>query len=168
MQPRWKTILIQTLVLPFCLGAAPSAQEKQAPPAYSVASPTERIVVIRLKTKMDMLDGLKQAVAREKIKNAVIVNGFGSVTRYHVHVVSNTTFPPTNAFIKEEGAFDLLAVSGLVIDGRVHAHVTLAGKNKTTGGHLEPGTSVFTFAIITLNVIADSADLTRVDDYKWN
>ena len=33
-------------------------------------------------------------------------------------------------------------------------------------GHLEPGTTVFTFAIITIGVMND-ADLTRVDDWTY-
>ena len=35
------------------------------------------------------------------------------------------------------------------------------------GGHLEPGTSVFTFATITLGILSDAIDLTKVDDYNW-
>src|SRR2546421_9732219 len=75
----------------------------EAPAVHTVRSPIDRVVIVRLKNKTDMLDGLKQAVAREKIKNAVFISGFGSVTAYHVHVVDNTTFPPKNAFTKESG-----------------------------------------------------------------
>ena len=140
----------------------------QAPSVSTVTSPVERVVVIRLKNQTDMLEGLKEAVAREKIKNAVIMSGFGSVTRYHVHVVGNTTLPPKDVFTKEGGPFDLLTVSGMVINGRVHPHITLASTQKVTGGHLEPGTSVFTFAVISLGVLKDSADLSRVDDWNWH
>jgi hypothetical protein len=35
------------------------------------------------------------------------------------------------------------------------------------GGHLEPGTTVFTFAIITLGVLEDGVDLTRFDEPGW-
>jgi uncharacterized protein len=139
----------------------------EAPAVHTVRSAIDRVVIVRLKNKTDLLDGLKQAVAREKIKNAVFISGFGSVTAYHTHVVSNTTFPPKDAFTRESGPFDLLNVSGMVIDGKVHAHITLSGTGKTTGGHLEPGTSVFTFATITLGMLSDSADLRRLDDYNW-
>jgi len=47
-----------------------------------------------VKNKTDMLEGLKQAVAREKIKNAVFISGFGSVTSYRVHVVATRHFLP--------------------------------------------------------------------------
>jgi predicted DNA-binding protein with PD1-like motif len=110
-----------------------------------------------------MLDVLKQAVAREKIRNAVFMSGFGLVTAYHTQLVSNTTFPPKDALTKQSGPFDHLNVSWMVIDGKVHAHITLASTQKTTGGHREPGTSVFTFATITLGILSDSVDLTRMD-----
>jgi len=146
---------------------APQAQT-DAPAVSTAASPVDRVVVVRLKNGTDMLDGLKEAVRREKIRNAVFLSGFGSVTSYHVHVVGNTTFPPKDVFTKEGGPFDLLTVSGLVMEGRVHAHITLASTTKVTGGHLEPGTSVFTFAAISLGVLKDPIDLSRVDDWKWH
>jgi predicted DNA-binding protein with PD1-like motif len=61
---------------------------------------------------------------------------------------------------------DIISMSGMVMDGRVHPHITLANADKAFGGHLEPGTNVFTFAVITLGVLDDKVDLSRVDD--WN
>jgi len=159
------SVLIAALLLPV---ANPGATADQAPAVHTIRSPIDRVVIVRLKNKTDMLDGLKQAVTREKIKNAVIISGFGSVTSYQVHVVENTTFPPKDKFTKESGPFDILTVSGMVLDGKVHPHITLSSPQKTTGGHLEPGTSVFTFATITLGILSDSADLTRLDDYTWH
>jgi hypothetical protein len=45
--------------------------------------------------------------------------------------------------------------------------VTLATADKAFGGHLEPGTEVFTFAIVTIGVLNDKADLSRVDDKTY-
>ena len=39
---------------------------------------------------------------------------------------------------------DLVSMNGYVINGRVHAHVTLADADKAFGGHLEKRTQVFT------------------------
>jgi len=144
-----------------------SAEVGAAPAVHTVTGQFTRVVVVRLKYDTDVLDGLKTAVAREKIQNAVILSGAGSLTGYHVHVVSNTTFPVTEAFIKEAGPFDLLTTTGYVIDGRVHAHITFANTQKTLGGHLEPGTKVFTFAVITLGVLDERSSLKSVDDANW-
>jgi predicted DNA-binding protein with PD1-like motif len=58
-------------------------------------------------------------------------------------------------------------MNGYIIDGAVHAHMTLANPEKAFGGHLEPGTSVFTFAIVTLGVFDDRVDLSRADDKAY-
>jgi len=144
-----------------------TAEEGAAPPVHTVTSNFSRIVVVRLKRDADLLDGLKTAVAQEKIKNAVILSGAGSLTSYRVHVVGNTVFPPTNAFFQGSGPYDLLTTTGYIIDGRVHAHIAFSNTEKTLGGHLEPGTRVFTFAIITLGALAEPASLQRFDDYTW-
>jgi predicted DNA-binding protein with PD1-like motif len=134
---------------------------------HTLGSHFSRVVVVRLKFDTDLLEGLKTAVAQEKIKNAVILSGAGSLTSYHVHVVSNVVLPPTNAFFKGTGPYDLLTTTGYVIDGRAHAHITFSNTEKTLGGHLEPGTRVFTFAILTLGVLAEPASLERFDDSTW-
>jgi hypothetical protein len=45
--------------------------------------------------------------------------------------------------------------------------MTLATPDRAFGGHLEPQTNVFTFAIVTLGVLNDGADLSRVDDKTY-
>jgi predicted DNA-binding protein with PD1-like motif len=161
-----RNILLAAVGLQLALsGLAIKAED--APAVHTIPSPIDRVVVVRLKNKTDMLDGLKQAVEREKIKNAVIISGFGSVGAYHIHVVNNLASPYKNVFTKGSGPFDVLTVSGMVIDGKIHAHITLANPRKTTGGHLEPGTSVLTFASITLGILSDSANLARIDDPEW-
>lgn len=156
------------LLLAFSAALAPCTATDEAPAVFTASSPVERVVIVRLKNKTDMLEGLQQAVAREKIRNAVILSGFGSVTSYHTHVVANTTLPAKNVFTKENGPFDLTTVGGFILNGRVHAHITLATPEKMTGGHLEPGTTVFTFVNVSLAVINGSLDLNRLDDSGWH
>lgn len=137
------------------------------PSPLTFASKFDRIVIVRMTYGTDMLDGLTKAVGREGIRNAVILSGIGSLTSYHVHVVSNTTFPTRNAFIKDEGPYDLTAVNGYVVNGRIHAHITFSDDKKALAGHLEPGTKAFTFIIVTLGVFGDEVDLDRLDDKQW-
>lgn len=137
------------------------------PAALTFSSKFERIVIVRMTYETDVLEGLKQAVGREKIKSAVILSGIGSLISYRVHVVGNTTFPSKNVFIKGEGPYDLTAVAGYVVNGRVHAHVTFSDDKRALAGHLEPGTRTFTFVIVTLGVFGDEVDLERIDDKSW-
>ena len=55
-------------------------------------------------------------------------------------------------------------MNGYIIDGRAHPHITFSDEEKAFGGHLEPGTQVFTFAVVTIGVLSDDVDLARVDD----
>ncbi len=135
---------------------------------YAIGGQFERIVVLRFKYQTDLLAGLEAMVKQEKIRNAVILAGTGSVLNYSFHVVSNRTFPTKNIFVKDTTApADLASMNGYVIDGRVHAHVTLTDADKAFGGHLERGTTVFTFAIVTIGVLKDAIDFRGVDDKTY-
>ena len=139
----------------------------RVPEVYALDASVQRIVVLRFKFGADLLAGLQRVVREQKIRNAVILSGFGSVRNYQVHQVGNRDLPVKDVFVKNPTApADIISMSGLVADGRVHPHITLANADKAFGGHLEPGTNVFTFAVITLGVLDDKLDLSRVDD--WN
>jgi predicted DNA-binding protein with PD1-like motif len=107
-------------------------------------------------------------VKQQKISNAIILSGFGSVRGYQVHQVSNRTLPSKNMFVKNptEPA-DILGMSGYISQGVMHPHITLATPDRAFGGHLEPGTTVFTFAVVTIGVLKDGVDLSRLDDKSY-
>jgi predicted DNA-binding protein with PD1-like motif len=65
--------------------------------------------------------------------------------------------PSKILFVKNPTApADIIGMSGMVMNGRIHPHITLANADKAFGGHLEPETTVFTFAVVTLGVLDDS------------
>jgi hypothetical protein len=109
-----------------------------------------RYLLVRLDPGQDLLAGIQQAVADTGISHGAILAGVGSLSAYHFHVVSTPVMPPENAFVKGEGAYDILTVTGAILDGRVHAHVTFSDTEVAMGGHLEPGCTVLTFAMLTI------------------
>ena len=127
----------------------------------------ERIVIARMTFGTDLLKGLQDAVKRENIRSAIILCGIGSLTSYHLHAIAKTVLPSENIFYKAEGPYDLLNVCGYIINGRVHAHITVTNEEKAIGGHLEPGTNVYTFGIVTIGILSDDVDLNRLDDTNW-
>jgi predicted DNA-binding protein with PD1-like motif len=143
------------------------ANSDQVPDVYAVTGHFDRIVVLRLKYKTDLLAGLQKMVKQENIRNGIILSAVGSVRGYQFHTVSNRTLPSQDTFVKNPTQpADLVSMNGYVIDGRLHPHMTLATPDKVIAGHLEPGTEVFTFAIVTIGVMND-ADLRRVDDKNY-
>ena len=140
----------------------------KVPDVYAISTQFQRLVVLRFKFDTDLLAGLEKMVKQEKIKNAVILSAFGSVRGYQVHQVSNRDFPSRNMFVKDPTKpADIIGMSGFVMAGRLHPHITLANPEKSFGGHLEPGTRVFTFAVVTLGILDDRADLGRLDDKTY-
>ena len=138
------------------------------PDVYAITGKFDRVVILRFKFGVDLLDGIKKMVAQEKIKNAVVLSGAGSVRGYQVHQVSNRDFPSKNMFVKDPTQpADLISMNGYVMNGQLHPHITLATPDKAIGGHLEPGTTVFTFAIVTLGILKDGADLSHLDDKSY-
>ncbi|MGD0016045.1 MAG: PPC domain-containing DNA-binding protein [Verrucomicrobiia bacterium] len=138
------------------------------PEAYALSGQFDRVLVLRFKYQTDLLAGLERMVKEQHIRNAVILSGIGSVRGYNYHVVSNRTFPSKNNFVKNPDApADIVSMNGYVIDGRIHAHITMSDADKAFGGHLETGTSVFTFAVVTVGVFKDGIDLSRVDDKTY-
>jgi len=140
----------------------------RVPEVYAIPAQFERVLILRFKYQTDLLAGLERMAKEHKIRNAVILAGAGSVRGYHVHSVSNRSFPSRNVYVRDPThPADLVSMNGYVINGRVHAHVTLTDGEKAFGGHLEPGTEVFTFAVVTLGVLREPVDLTRVDDKTY-
>jgi len=138
------------------------------PDVYAIKGQFDRILVLRFKYKTDLLAGIEKMVKQENIKNAVILSAAGGVRGYHVHQVSNRDFPSKNMFVKDPMMpADLISMNGYIINGKIHAHMTLATPDKAFGGHLEPGTEVFTFGIVTIGVLNSAADLSRVDDKTY-
>ena len=171
---RWSAIWHGQQTRREIVNAAPTPAEdakpnsEKVPDVYAVPGRFERVLVLRFKYETDLLAGIEKMVKQEKIRNAVILAGAGSVTGYQVHQVSNRTFPSKNTFVKDPTApADLIGMNGYIINGQIHAHMTLANPDKAFGGHLEPGTIVFTFAIVTVGVLDDGADLSRVDDKTY-
>ncbi len=122
-----------------------------------------RLVLACLDSGDDLLLSRRQAVAESGIQHGLVLTGIGSLSRYHVHVVKTTNLPPGDVFFEQEDPFDILCLSGYILEGRVHAHLTVSDTEKAIGGHLEEGCRVLTFAVVTLAQTDAAADLTGWD-----
>lgn len=124
-----------------------------------------RLVLVRMNSGDDLLESLQTAVKENGVSNGVIISGAGSLKSYRFHVVETTDLPPGEVFVEREEAVDILTVTGAVMDGRVHAHVTFSNEDRAMGGHVHEGCRVLTFAIA---VIAETpnADLADWDSMR--
>ena len=137
------------------------------PDAYAIDGQFERVSVFRIKSGADLLAGIEKLVKEQHIQNGVILSGIGSLRGFHVHQINNRDFPTSNVFTTEPNTpCDLVGMNGYVVNGVVHAHMTLGTGEKAIAGHLEPGTEVFTYAIVTVGVM-NGTDLGKVDDKTY-
>lgn len=136
------------------------------PDSYALKGHFTGVVVVRVKSGVDLLAGIKQQVKAQNIRNGVILAGIGSLRSFHIHQVDNRSFPTRNIFTDApQTPADLVGMNGYVVDGKVHAHMSLGTGEKAYSGHLEAGTEVFTYAIITIGVL--DIDLKGVDDKTY-
>ena len=137
------------------------------PDAYTIDGHLDRIVVVRLKYKANLLAGMEDAVKKEHISNGVILSGIGSLRGFELHQVTNRDFPSQDTFEKDPmQPVDLVSMNGYIINGRIHAHMTIATPRGALAGHVEEGNEVFTFAIVTIGVFKD-INLDKVDDKTY-
>jgi len=143
--------------------------DPKVPDSYTIAGRFDRVLVLRAKNKTDLLTEMEKQVKQQNIKDAVILSGIGSVRGYRIHNVTGRDYPVPDIFVAEPNRpADFIGMNGYIVNGVIHAHITLAlgdDKGTTISGHLEKGTEVLTFAIVTLGVL--NTDLGRVDDATY-
>jgi predicted DNA-binding protein with PD1-like motif len=122
----------------------------------------KRVCVLHLAAGQDLLDELQRGVKEADIRHGAILQGVGSLTSYRVHVVGEKRRPVPNLFFSGQTGYDILSLQGYVLDGRVHAHLSVSDSEKAIGGHLERGCEVYTFALVTIAEL-EGMDLTNLD-----
>jgi predicted DNA-binding protein with PD1-like motif len=137
------------------------------PDAYALTGHFDRIVVIRLKNKANLLAGITKVVKDENIQNGVILSAIGSLRGYEVHAISNRDLPTQDTITgNPTQPVDLVSMNGYVINGRIHAHMTLATPDKVIAGHIENDNEVYTYAIVTIGVM-NGTNLGKIDDKAY-
>lgn len=132
---------------------------------YTYSLSIQNVYCIKIESGEDILETLQQGVTALGIRHGVILNGIGSISSYHVHVIETTNLPPGNLYFKDEGPYDVDVVNGYIIAGKVHAHIVVSNDRSTVGGHMEKGTTAQTFCVVT---VADtsSTPLDGLDHFK--
>jgi len=174
-------VLVLSFLLLSPLGAAAQIQRHAATPedarpndpkvpdSYALSGRFDRVLVLRMKFKTDLLAEMEKQVKEQHIQNAVILSGIGSERGYRVHNVAGRDYPVPDMFVSAPNTpADLIGMNGYIVNGNIHAHIIMAlgdDKATTVSGHLEKGTEVLTFAIVTVGVL--NTDLGRVDDLTY-
>ncbi|MCM3439374.1 PPC domain-containing DNA-binding protein [Metabacillus halosaccharovorans] len=111
-----------------------------------------RVIVINLSRGDRLLEGIRDRLKEEGIKNAVLFGAVGSMQKlvYHLPTSMGPTSEDKFLTIEGNGPIELGSLSGNVIDGDPHLHIVAQDKEGTYIGHLEAGTEILFLGEIIL------------------
>ena len=98
-----------------------------------------RIHILRVDPGEDVLLAVRRFLADAGVKQAVVLGGYGTLAAHHIHWVTHNRIPAENTYGRGTGGIEILGMSGLVVEGTPHIHVTLSTPEGAYGGHLEEG-----------------------------
>ena len=97
------------------------------------------IHILRVDPGEDVLRSINRFLRETELRQAVVLGGYGALAAYHLHWLTHNRIPTDNAFIRGEGGVEILGMSGSIVEGEPHIHVTLATPAGAYGGHMETG-----------------------------
>jgi len=110
-----------------------------------------RIVVLHLKRGDKLLESVTSQLEELGIKDAVVLNGIGSLQTGNFHVAGSTADKDEPAFTNLENTpLELGAIQGMVLNGKAHFHMVVCHLDKAMVGHIDPGCEVLYLGEITL------------------
>jgi predicted DNA-binding protein with PD1-like motif len=139
------------------------------PDAYAIDTQFERIVVMRFKYQTDIQEGMERLAKEQHIRHGIILSAVGSVSSYTVNSIVNSSFPTKSVKqVSGEGqGAEILAMNGIISNGKVNAHIDLSDGQKAFGGHIHPGTRALSFVIVTVGVLKDDLDIPHAVDRTY-
>lgn len=141
-----------------CLLLGPAAADPAVPWAESRVA---RHFALRLRPGQDLLDELKRFARERGLAAGFVAGCAGSARRASVRYANQP------AASTREGHFEIVSLSGTLSAAGAHLHVALADSTGATfGGHLMPGTIVYTTAEIVLGEL-DGVEFAREPDSTY-
>ncbi len=123
-----------------------------------------KLHILRLDPGDYLLESIQELIARENIRNAVVISGIGTLDHCVLHMVMTTSYPPVEHFERwEDKPLELASIDGIIADGVPHLHMVVSDSEKAYAGHVEPGCRVLYLAELAILEI-DGIKLARQKD----
>lgn len=102
-----------------------------------------RIFTLRLDKGDYLLESINAMVAREGIKDAVVISAIGTLSSCVLHMVMTPDYPVVEHFEHwDDKPLELSSIDGIIANGKPHLHATVSDHEKAYSGHLEEGCKV--------------------------
>ena len=102
-----------------------------------------RVHILRVDPGEDVLGVVRDFLASAGIQQAIVIGGYGTLAAHCLHWVTHNRLPSESVIGRSEGGIEILGMSGLVVDGEPHIHVTLSTPAGAFGGHLHEGSTAY-------------------------
>jgi uncharacterized protein len=122
----------------------------------SMAFNVKRVHIVRIDPGEDVLCSLREFLQKASMRQGIVVGGYGTLAAHHLHWVTRNRIPSENIFRRAEAGIEILGMSGLVVDGEPHIHVTLATPTGAYGGHMEEGCKAYVLCEVFIAEIQGS------------
>jgi len=130
----------------------------------------DRIIMGKLGMEIDLLEGIREIVRKEKVQTGVILSAVGALKKA---VFRNLKVLPSNLKVEDrhrlylelEQPLEIVSLTGWIAtredgEAEIHAHFSastvMEDRVVTMGGHLTPGTITSVKVVIVIGVIEDS------------
>ena len=138
--------------------AAPLVPPQDPPPSPASSA---RHFALRLRPGQDLQQAVFAFARRQNLQAAAIVTCVGSLRAATVRFANRPEGTPLSG-----GPFEIVSLVGAFTREGGHLHISLSdGKGQTLGGHLMPGSAVYTTAEIVL-VELDGLTFSREKDQE--
>jgi predicted DNA-binding protein with PD1-like motif len=108
-----------------------------------------KVLAMRLHPGQDLLSEIIKFCQDNDFKAAFIITCVGSLTQAGLRLANQ----PGTTFYK--GFFEIVSLTGTISPDGAHLHLSISDSNgKTFGGHLMPGSRIYTTAEIILGELA--------------
>jgi predicted DNA-binding protein with PD1-like motif len=99
----------------------------------------------RLKSSQDLFDSIVSFAQEKQIEAGCILSGIGSLVHFAVRLADR------DIHSEYSGHFEIVSLAGIVSIHGTHLHISVSdGEGKTIGGHLVPGSKIYTTAEIVI------------------
>jgi predicted DNA-binding protein with PD1-like motif len=125
------------------------------------------IHIIQLARDELLLESIHDALGSLKLNYGVILSAVGSLKKLVVHqpVAVENEIVKESIFTIEE-PMEILSLSGTIMSGVPHFHITVSGKNRLYGGHLRENSVVLSIAEIVLAKIEGFSLERKIGPYQ--
>lgn len=105
---------------------------------HFVMEKTGRVLVLKLDQGDCVLESIRELIAKENLKNGVVISGIGTLDQSVMHMITTTGYPIGEFYDRRnDEPLELVSIQGFIADGVPHLHTVISNKLETYAGHLE-------------------------------